>query len=70
LEESFPDSQHINKLLGKLGGAHGPEPAANTSCHNDQMVVDSCHSDSFFNYLAKIQKLFDMDEYYSFFLFK
>jgi hypothetical protein len=44
LKECFPHSQDINKLLGTVGGAHGPEPAADAPSHNDQMIIMRCHN--------------------------
>ena len=35
LEKRAPYSQHINKLLGLLGGAHRPETASNAAGHNN-----------------------------------
>jgi hypothetical protein len=39
LQKSLTNAQHIQKLLGVVGGAHGPEPAPNSTRHYDAIVV-------------------------------
>jgi hypothetical protein len=34
LQHGFANSQHIVELLGIIGAAKGPEPAANATGHN------------------------------------
>ena len=44
LEQALANTQHVNELLGMFGCAHGPETAANAACHDNEVIVDSCHN--------------------------
>jgi hypothetical protein len=44
LQQRLASAQHINKLLGPLGGAHGPETASYTAGHDNEMITPSAHN--------------------------
>src|SRR5690606_38828429 len=39
LDERFSCTQHINELLGQFGTAYRPEPATDTTRHNDGVII-------------------------------
>ena len=39
LQKRASTSEDVDKLLGIVGGTHGPETTADTSCHYDEMIV-------------------------------
>ena len=38
LQQRTPRAKHVDKLLWLLFGAHWPEPTANSTCHDDEMI--------------------------------
>uniref|UniRef100_UPI003FF0CDDC hypothetical protein n=1 Tax=Alistipes shahii TaxID=328814 RepID=UPI003FF0CDDC len=40
-DETLPGAQNIEKLLGKMASAGRPEPATDTSGHNDAIAIYS-----------------------------
>jgi hypothetical protein len=44
LQQRLSNAHHINKLFGLLSRTHWPEAATYTACHDNQVIVDSCHN--------------------------